>query len=1034
MFTRHVRATLVALAGLMAGVLPTDALSAQTVGTIRGRVTEAGSGRPVSDVQITVVGTSSGALTGANGEFTIVNVTAGNRAVRARRLGFNALERTTTVTGGATSQVDFALTQSATQLEQLVVTGTAGSAERKTIGNSVTQLDVSDITSKQTMVNVTEVLQSKSPGVTVLPGSGAPGTAGEIRIRGSASISGYRPVVFIDGIRYSIDDVGNFNATGGGTAGQAQSTQVTSALNFLNPNDIESIEIIKGPAAATLYGAEAANGVIQIITKKGTRGQQRVQFGVRGERGANSLELEQPTNLTTCDAVKKAQRETSGQISWPGCQSVADNAIISDNPLLRDDRAVRDGDMSTLQMTVRGGGDRYSFYMSGDRKAEQGVFFNSDNSQKSVRTNFTVNPNDRLDFTVNVNWQDGRLRLPIQDESANGLLLSATRGLPGRFRSGGEQAFGWRELTPPTANRYKNFTDTERLTLGGTLNYNPFSWFRNRATIGVDETQSSAQLLFLPGEIDAAQDPDAASGANLRKSPTRTVLTVDYSGHLMFNPKSNLTTTTSFGAQVVGDRFEEVRATGIGIGAVDVTRVDLLNRTTGGENFSENNSVGYYVQEQVGWNDRLFLTGAVRADDHSSFGTDFDIVVYPKLSLSYIASDEPGLRSFLDGARISTFKLRGAWGQAGRAPTAFSATQTYTVDRVTLGTTTGSSIRTNVYGNPNLEAERGSEIELGFDAGLFSERLGIDFTYYNKVTSDMLQSVSIAPSTGFSGTAAQSTRLTNLGEVKNSGIELSVFGSPVQTRNFTWDTRLNVATNTNELVGFGVAGKTLESPTGQAYGVVQQHRPGYPLGGYWVTPPQRGADGAPLLTATNQPIYNPGDTARRYIGPSTPTREIGFSNTVTLFRYFRLYGLVDFKGGHYIFNQKERSRCQAANDNCAANNDPRARFPQNAADTILWKELQLRRAAAISPQWIQKADFIKLREISLTVDVPQNWVRKSGASSMNFVLSGRNLGLWSDYPGVDPEVNSYGGRNFNRIDAYALPMVRRFTAGFNLQY
>jgi TonB-linked SusC/RagA family outer membrane protein len=1029
MFTRDVRATLIALAGLLAGVLATDTLAAQSVGTIRGRVTEAGSQRPVADVQVTVVGTGSGALTNQNGEYTIVNVTAGNRAVRVRRLGFNALERTVTVTAGATSTLDFALTQSATQLEQLVVTGTAGAAERKTIGNSVTQLDVNEITQRQTMVNVTEVLQSKTPGVTVLPGSGAPGTAGEIRIRGSASISGYRPVVFIDGIRYSIDDLGSFAATGGGTLGLAQSTQVTSALNFLNPNDIESIEVIKGPAAATLYGAEAANGVIQIITKKGTRGQQRLQLAVRGERGTNELALDQPTNLTTCDAAKKAQRETSGQISWPGCQNVPDNAIISDNPLDRDDRAVRDGQLSTLQMSVRGGGDRYSFYLSGDRKAEQGVFFNSDNNQKSVRTNFTVNPNDKIDFTVNANWQDGRLRLPIQDESANGLMLSATRGLPGRFRSGGEQAFGWRELTPPAANRYKNFTDTDRLTLGGTLNYNPFSWFRNKATIGLDETRSSAQLLFLPGEIDAAQDADAASGANLRKTPFRTVVTVDYSGHLMWNPKSSLTTTTSFGAQVVGDRFEEVRATGIGIGAVDVTRVDLLNRSTGGENFSENNSVGYFVQEQVGLNDRLFLTGAVRADDHSSFGTDFDIVIYPKFSLSYVASEEPGLRSFLDAARVSTLKLRGAWGQAGRAPTAFSATQTYTVDRVTLGPTTGSAIRTSVFGNPNLEAERGNEIELGFEAGLFSERLGVDFTYYNKRTSDMLQSVSIAPSTGFIG-----TRLANLGEVTNKGIELSVFGSPVQTRNFSWDTRVNVFTNTNELVSFGVAGKTVDTPTGQPYGTVQQHRPGYPLGGYWVTPPQRSADGAPLLTPTNQPIYNAGDTARRYIGPSTPTREIGFSNTFTLFRYVRLYGLLDFKGGHYIFNQKERSRCQAANDNCAANNDPRARFPQNAADSVFWKELQLRRAAAISPQWIQKADFFKLREVSLTVDVPPSWIRRSGAASMNFVLAGRNLGLWSDYPGVDPEVNSYGGRNFSRIDAYALPMVRRFSAGFNITY
>ena len=1028
MFSREVRALVAALAGVLAGAVPLDVVGAQTVGTLRGRVTEAGSQRPISDVQVTVVGTSLGGLTTQAGEYTITNVPAGQRTIRFRRLGFAALERTVTVNAGATAQLDATIAQSATQLEQLVVTGTAGAAERKTVGNSITQLDVSELTRKQAVLNVTEVLQSKTPGVTILPGSGAPGTAGEIRIRGAASISGYKPVVFIDGIRYSIDDLGSFSATGGGTLGLAQSTQVTSALNFLNPNDIESIEVIKGPAAATLYGAEAANGVIQIITKKGTRGQQRLQFGMRAERGSNELMLEQPTNFTTCDAVKKGQTDATG-IVWPGCQSVALNEIITDNPVERDPRAVRTGKLSILQLTLRGGGERYSFYASGDRNIEEGVFFNSDNTQSSVRSNFTVNPNDVLDLTVNVNWQDGRLRLPIQDESANGLLLSGTRGLPGRRSSLGEGNEGWRTISPPAANRYKNYTDIGRLTVGGTANYNPFSWFRNRATVGIDETNNQAQLLFLPGDIDASQDPDAASGANYRRSPHRRVLTVDYSGNLLWSPSQAIQTTTSFGSQVVSDKFDQLGAQGIGIGAPDVTLVGLLQRSTGNETFSENNSVGYYVQEQVGWNDRLFLTAAVRADDHSSFGTDFDIVVYPKVSVSWVASEEPAVRGLLDAARFSSLKLRVAWGQAGRAPTAFSATQTYTVDRVTLGAQTGSAVRPSVYGNPNLEAERGIETELGFDAGLFNERLGLDFTYYNKRMTDMLQSVAFAPSLGFPG-----SQLSNLGEVTNKGIELSVFGTPVQTQNFTWDARLNVSTNSNKLIEFGIPNVVVQNPTGQAYGTVQQHRAGYPLGGYWVTPPQRAADGSAILTATGQPIYNPGDSARRYIGPSMPTREIGFSSNFTFYRYFRLYALIDHKGGHYIFNQKERSRCQAANDNCWRNNNPAARFPQTAADSILFKELAVYRAAAVTPEWIQKADFLKLREVSLTVDMPTNLARYARASSASFVLSARNLGLWSDYEGADPEVNSYGGRSFVRIDAYALPMVRRLSAGFNIQY
>jgi TonB-linked SusC/RagA family outer membrane protein len=1026
------------LARLVAGVLGALALllgaprstHAQAVGTIRGRVIDAASQRPVPDVQLQVVGSLFGAITNGNGEYTIANVPAGQRIVRARRIGFAPLDRTVTVAAGQTVTADFSLSTSATQLSDVVVTGTTGAVERRTVGNAVTQIDVAELTSRNSIMNVSEVLQAKTPGVTILPGSGATGTAGEIRIRGASSVSGYTPVVFIDGIRYNISNLDGFTATGGGTLGLAQSSQVTSALNWLDPNDIESIEVIKGPAAATLYGAEAANGVIQIITKKGTKGQQALRWTFRGERGINDWKLSPADNYTTCDAAKQAATVSAADPSplWPGCQGLPVNSVITGNPMMDDPRALRTGDLSRLSLSVRGGGDRYSFFLSGDRDVDNGVFYNNDQNRTSVRTNFSFAPSAKADFTVNVNWQDGRIRLPIQDESANGLLLSAVRGLPGRASLLGPGNEGWRTIAPDQANRYRNYTGSDRLTLGGTVNYNPFSWFRNRATVGIDNTTTQAQLLFLPSEIASAQDPDAAAGANLRRTPTARLTTLSYNGDLLWQPLKSLETTTSFGSQVVGDKRERLDATGIGLGAPDVTLVNLAQRSTGAEVFSENNSVGYYVQEQLGWNHRLFVTGAVRADDHSAFGTNFDLIVYPKFSVSYVVSEEPAAKKFIDALRINSLKLRGAWGMAGRAPNAYSAVQTYTVDKVTLGATTGSAARTSAFGNPDLKPEKGEEIELGFEASAFADRLGADFTYYDKTTTDMLQSVSIAPSTGFI-----SSRLTNLGEVTNKGIELSLFGTPLSRSNLTWETRLSVATNKNELVTFGIPGKLLETPSGQAYGSVQQHRPGFPLGGFWVTPPQRNPDGSAVLTPTGAAIFNPGDTARRYIGPSTPTREIGFSNTITLFKYFRLYGLFDYKGGFYIFNLQERNRCQAS-DNCSRTNDPRARFPQTAADSILFKELAVYRSSSVSPEWIQKGEFIKLREVSLTIDVPRSLFTRVGAQGASLILSGRNLALWSDYEGVDPEVNSYGGRSFVRVDAYALPMTRRFSAGFNITY
>ncbi|HUQ18362.1 MAG TPA: SusC/RagA family TonB-linked outer membrane protein [Gemmatimonadaceae bacterium] len=1018
-------------------------LAAQATGIIRGRVIDAGTQRPVDAAQVTIAGTGLRAVTNASGEFTISGAPAGSRDVSVRRIGYSRAAKTVTIQSGATVTADFSISVAASQLDAVVITGTGGAVEKRTLGNSITTVNAAEITDRNTVTNVTEVLQGKTPGVTILPGSGAPGTAGEIRIRGASSLAGYKPVVFVDGVRYNIDDLGGFSATGGGTAGLAQSSQVTSALNNLNPNDIESIEVVKGPAAATLYGAEAANGVIQIITKKGTKGVQSLKWSFRGERGTDKWALIPEDNYTFCDAAKQALVNAAGEKTWPGCQGVAANTVITDNPLVRDPGAIRTADLSRTAMSLRGGGDRYSYYLSGDRVSEQGVFFNSDNSQTSARSNFGFSPTDKLDFQVNVNWQDGRLRLPIQDESANGLLLSARRGRPGLLRPAGLE--GWGVIGPAQANRYKNFTRTQRLTASTTANFNPFRWMQNRLTLGFDNTDVEAQILFLPGDIDVSQDPDAASGANLRRNPLRRIVTIDYAGTLLWSPSAAFDLTTKFGSQVIADKSERLDATGIGIGAVDVTLVNLLQRTTGGEAFTENNSVGYYAQEQVGWQNRLFLTGAVRADDHSSFGTNFDLIIFPKVSLAYVLSEEPRFRGLLNSMKVNSLKLRGAWGQAGRAPTAYSAPQTYTVDRVTIGNTTQSALRTSGYGNPDLKPERGVETELGFDMGFLSERMGIDFTYYNKRTKDMLQSISIPASTGFI-----SSRLANLGEVSNKGFEIALFGTPVRIGSSAWDTRISLATNKNELVTFNVPGKILETPSGQAYGSVQQHRVGYPLGGFWMQPALRcGIDQPPpgiviapcgsvvgeaMLTAAGAAIFNAGDTARRYYGSSTPTHEISFSNTFTFLKNFHLYALLDHKGGYNVFNQQERNRCQSGNDNCSRAMVMAARFPVTGADSVLSRELAVYRSASVSPEWIQKADFTKLRELSFSVDLPRELVGKTGASSGNFMISGRNLKIWSDYEGVDPEVNTYGGRSFVRVDAYAAPMMRRWTAGFNLSF
>jgi TonB-dependent starch-binding outer membrane protein SusC len=1044
--------------------LTTSSLLAQ-VGTIRGRVTEVGSNRPIAEAQVTVTGTAFGAVTNASGDYTIANVPAGAREVAARRLGFQRRAQTVTVTASSEVRADFSLTQAASQLDALVVTGTAGAAEKRTIGNAITQLDVSDITSKTTLMTVSDVLQGRTPGVAVMSSSGTPGTSSEITIRGYGSFTNNRPVVLIDGVRMDTDDIGSFNPSGAGTSGF--SGQRTSALDMINPNDIESVEVIKGPAASTLYGADAAGGVIQIITKKGRRGQQPLRWSTRWETGTNQWGARTLTNYSTCTQARIDQRDGAGNATWPGCfnrdaSGLPDLAsplpvgtLLTDDPLARDQSALRDGDVNNLSMSLRGGGDRYSFYVSADGIHEQGVFHNSNDDRRSLRTNFTFNPNTLLDFNVNVGYIRSRLRLPLGDEAFNGLLLSASRGIPGLLKTS-PKLNGWGSVAPIDANAYDNQTVTDRFLISTTVNYLPFRWFRNRLTAGMDKRLSTAQILSLPGDIDTP------SGLNALRSPKTTNLTLDYSGSADFNLMSDLLSTTSIGGQLQSTRTETISATGSQLPTREITTIGAALSVSGSNAFSEFNQVGGFIQEQFGWKNRLFATGAVRMDDASSFGSNFDALVYPKASLSYVLTEEPVLAPWFSRAYINSFRFRGAWGMAGRAPQPYDATQRYGSTRVAIGPTgVGGALTAAAYGNPDLKPEKGTEVELGFDSEMLSGRAGLEFTYYRKEMRDLLVPIALPPSLGFSGSQIQ-----NLGHTRNSGIEMSLSGTAVSLRNFVWEPRLNYTRNSNVLLALDTirscktwllqagescpAGRSAaeELPGGTSYSPgMQRNRVGYPLGSYFLRFPARDAQGNYIFNrnattgALTSAVY---DTTFRFVGQATPTRLISLSNTFTLFKNFRIYALLDYQGGHHLFNYKEFNRCAtvASGPNCERLNQPgisdtiRVLYGTNGDATTL-------SSPSTQTLYVEKADFTKLRDVSLTVLVPNRLVNRLRMESMSLVFSGRNLALWTDYSGLDPEVNGYSNNQlrgsgnaaqFARVDAFAMPMTKRYTFQVNLTY
>ncbi len=1066
MSSQYVRAaaTAAGAALLVVAGAPSRAQGQATeTGVVRGRVVEAGSQRPIGDAQVLVVGTTAGTITNAAGEYVLPRVPAGARTIRVRRIGFGAADRAVTVAAGQDARADVTLSAAASTLEQVVVTGTGVATTRRTLGNSITQLDAAEVTAKSTLANVTDLLQSKTPGVQLIPGSGTAGTSADIRIRGTSSLAGSnRPLFLIDGIRMYDGPGGAIGPSGTGATGNAFA-QGTSALDAINPEDIESVEVIKGPAAATLYGAEAAGGVVQIITKKGARNQGRVNWNGRADVGGSQWAVERLTNYTTCTQARVDARIASGLDSgtaaWPGCQGVPVNSVITGSPLDDDPAALRTGQYRNYALSARGGGDRYNFFASGDFNRNQGVLRNNADERANGRLNFGYTLSQQLDLQLNTSYLRRRQSLPLGDDAGGALIISATRGQPGAAAYNGQSRVntrGWRINLPEVANQYDNRVDTDRFVTGGTVNWRPAGWLRSRLTAGIDYNNPLATVFFDPA--DQFSQSDFPNGYIQQQSQPTRVFTFDFAATASNTLGRGFTSELTAGAQGIRNRQRTLNATGTGLPSGAFQLLQAATTVGATSNFYAQASLGYYVQEQVGWNNRLFLTGAVRADDNSAFGSDFNRVLYPKASLSYVVSEEPALRGLFGRARVDNFKLRYAYGQAGRAPGPYDALRTYNATRAVTGSNSVvSGLITQSPGNADLRPERGTENEFGFDAGFLGGRLGAEFTYYKKTVSDALVGLANAPSEGYTA-----LRYLNFGRIANAGTELSLRGAPVQRRSVAWDVAATYSTNRNKLVRFNQTGaggaevdRTIAPFNPYLSGAFQTQliKQGYPIAGFWAVDARRNDDGTFAKDTRGNLVFDTATVnglaqASRYVGPPLPTYEGSVSNTVTLFRNLRLYALVDFKGGNYIFNQKERNRNQTANRNSALFNptDPARRLSADDSTYIV---------SNATARWIEPADFVKLRDVSVSYTLPPRFTRGFGrgfarADAVTLTVAANNVAILSKrYSGPDPEVNFLGNAtfitgtynnansnfiNFVRTDSYTLPMSRRVTAGVNVAF
>jgi hypothetical protein len=489
---------------------------------------------------------------------------------------------------------------------------------------------------------------------------------------------------------------------------------------------------------------------------------------------------------------------------------------------------------------------------------------------------------------------------------------------------------------------------------------------------------------------------------------------------------------TSVGMQLNARTYRSYTASGTGLVANNLNLISAAADRDASESLSEQTSLGFFVQEQIGWKDKLYGTAALRVDDNSAFGSDFSLVYYPKASLSYVISEE----DFFNIDQIDQMKLRFAWGKAGNAPGPFTADRTWSPGQFVQTDVLVNTLSVSSYGNPNLKAETGSEWEAGFDVSLWSGRAGVEFTYYNQNTKDALVSVADPGSTGFTG-----SHLVNIGEIANSGLELMVTGVVVERPNFLFDAWLTLATNNNELVSFN--GALVEDRFG-SFASVQRHREGYPMGAFWAVDVERDASGEPILNSSGNAVVKSScrwapddptwdrqsDCDEIYMGPSRPTREVGLGGTFTLFNDFRISTQFDYRGGHYQWCAICSINARSDRNSWDLNTGGTALNPNvSAAEVRALRSLQ-------TLAWISKADYIKFRELSLTYSVPESVAEFiPGGAQYDITLAGRNLKLWTKYKGKgDPEVQFNPGSSFTMLDYASTPMTRRLSASLRVRF
>ncbi|MEO5781664.1 MAG: SusC/RagA family TonB-linked outer membrane protein [Ginsengibacter sp.] len=1025
------------------------AISANAQIQISGKVTNKDQ-TGVPGVSVLVKNTNSGTATDVNGNYNFsTSLKPGRIVLEFTGVGFKTREETISVSNSGSYTVNAQLLQDPLGMDEIVITGTLGRTSKKQIGNSISTINSSQLQNTGAQ-NLSAILNGRVMGAQVNQNSGDPAGGISVKLRGVGSIFGSsEPLYIVDGII-----IDNSSANVINLSADAQSARIQTGTNRLvdiNPNDIERIEVINGAAASAIYGSRAANGVVQIFTKRGKTGKPQVSFTTSVQQNSLRKRLSMNTypfrfgiagdatlstvgdRLTTIANL----RPNRGTVPGTGPSSLGGPLDVVTYPVTRydyQDQIFETSYGTDNHLSVTGGGDKASYYFSGSYLKNDGIIRNTNFQRYGFRARTDLTLNNWAKLSGGIMFTNSRSKdLPNGNNFFSPIstmtIIDNVWDINAKDALGNLQHVEQQRLNPNSVlENYDIRQEINRTLSDVKLNLTPITGLNIDLTTGFD-TYSQQGYEFhdrVPySPVAASFFPDGyVSNAKFNYYQWTGDAVASYKFDLVKDLQS--TTSAGYSAQYIKTGYSAQEGRDL---------IPLVKTISAAQNLfnppvdsrTEQSIFGAFFQETFGFKNRLFLTGAGRIDGSSAFGANAQNIFYPKASISYNISDEDFWSNGSLGKLFNTVKLRASYGKAGNLTGIGAYDRFITYQPITY--TGGAFVPRNQISNVNIRPEIKTEWEGGVDMQLLKGRLGLQFTYYDQKIKDLVIPFNLAPSNG------AFSIVNNLGKMSNKGFEIMLSGTPVKTGNFNWNASLLVNHNKNKIT------ELYSSATFIVFdGGTQGALLGFPVGVYYVNYYARNSDGSLLLKdvngfklpqvergiVTQDPAGKPIETAqrdangqptgtplRKVLGDPNPDYTATFSNEFN-YKNWGLRVQVDRVAGFEVYNWDYITRNNVG-IGPKAEQELRGELPRGWVAAI---------GGFIGPriqeEHVQDGTFTKIREIALSYTLN----KLKFAQSLKVSLVGRNLFSFDDYPGYDPEISSAGQSIVRGDDFGAFPIPR----------